>query len=562
MFDVQWVTPPPIPGQVQEALAEYPNIVQQVLFRRGIESRRQAERFLAVPADAVHDPFALPQMEEAVGLVDQHIRLGGGIVVFGDYDADGVTSTALLVEALTALGGSVSSYLPDRFDEGYGLNRTALDRIHESGASLVITVDCGVRGVDEIAHARALGLDVIVSDHHHPGPQLPAAQAILNPRLPGARYPFEDLAGVGLAYKLAQAVFRARGQELPVDLLELVAIGTVADLAPLRDENRVLVARGIEQLRRTSRPGLRALMEVAGLQAQQINAMHIGFGLGPRLNAAGRMESADLALELLLAPDLPAARPLAEALDRLNRNRQAETRRVVQRARELVDQQDGDHDIIFATDESFHEGVVGLAAARLMEQYYRPALVARLDGGKLHGSARSIPGFHITRALEEQADLLLDFGGHRAAAGFSLQADQAPALIAGLEAQARQQFGEQAPQRQLDLDAVVDLGQLNEDMLDWFERLEPVGQGNPPPLLAVYGAKVERMRQVGRDRSHLKISLVEDWRPYDGIAFRMGDRMSSLGNSVDLAFHYEWNEFRGVRQPQLRIIDIRPAGGA
>ncbi|MGA9531990.1 MAG: single-stranded-DNA-specific exonuclease RecJ, partial [Anaerolineales bacterium] len=540
-------------------LQEYPPVIRQVLYQRGIRTRVEAERYLAKPADAIHDPLSLANMSSAVDLVEKRIQGNDKIVVFGDYDADGVTATALLVEALTGLGAAVSTYIPDRFSEGYGLNLTALDRIRQSGATMVITVDCGIRGVDEIAHANDLGLDVIITDHHHPGPDLPRANVILNPRLPADDYPFQDLAGVGLAYKLAQALYEGRGDSPPEDLLELVAIGTVADLAPLRGENRVLVARGIGQLQHTERPGLRALISESGLEPIQINAMHIGFGLGPRLNAAGRMDSAELALKLLLAQDMAVARPLAQELDRLNRSRQQETRRVVERARELVSEQNRQGEIIFAADESFHEGVVGLAAGRLMEEFYRPALVARLDGDRLRGSARSIPEFHITKALEACSDLLLQFGGHQAAAGFTLLAEQAEKLVAGLNSQAALLFGEAEPFRRLHLDAVIELDQLNEKLLAWFDQLEPVGQGNPAPLLAVFGAKVDRMRQVGRDQSHLKISLTDGFRPYDGIAFRMGDRMRVLGRAVDVAFHYEWNEFRGVRQPQLQIVDIRPA---
>lgn len=561
MSDVVWVQPPVLPAEVAEEFQDYPGVLRHVFFQRGLRTLEEVERYLTKPAAALHDPLSLGNMRPAVELVERKLAADERIVVFGDYDADGVTATALLVEALTQLGAAASTYLPDRFEEGYGLNRAALDEIHQRGASLMITVDCGIRGVGEIAHARELGLDVIITDHHHPGPNLPAANAILNPRLANANYPFQDLAGVGLAYKLAQALFEGRGLATPQDLLELVAIGTVADLAPLHGENRVLVAQGIERLRATQRPGLRALISESGLEPAQMSATHLGFAIGPRLNAAGRMDSAERALKLLLAPDKAVALPLAQELDRLNRSRQQETRRVVKHARELVTEEGSEGGVIFAAHESFHEGVVGLAAARLMEEFYRPALVARMEGEVVRGSARSIPGFHITQALEAFSDLLLDFGGHQAAAGFTLQIDQVAELLAGLNNRATQSFGETEPQRQLHLDAVIGLDQLSEQLLGWFEQLEPVGQGNPPPLLAVMGARVDRMRQVGRDRSHLKISLTDGFRPYDGIAFRMGDRMAALGNKVDVAFHYEWNEFRGVRQPQLNIVDIRPAQG-
>jgi single-stranded-DNA-specific exonuclease len=557
MTKTLWLDPEPITAEADAELAKFHPVVRQVLFQRGIRSGELAARFIAKPLDALHDPMALGDMPAAVDLIQHAIEHDLPIVVFGDYDVDGVTGTALLLDALRTAGARASSYLPNRFDEGYGLNLQAVDRIRDDGAGLLITVDCGVRGVDEVAHAKAGGLQVVVTDHHHPGPIVPSADAILNPRLPGNDYPYDDLAGVGLAYKLAQAFFQVRALQEPAGWLELVSLGTVADLAPLRGENRVLVGRGIEALRRTKSPGLRALMDVSDVSPDQLSATHIGFMLGPRLNAAGRMESARSALELLLCSDAKKAHQLAEQLDRLNRRRQQETREVVKRAHELLPDGAESRDVIFVADEAFHEGVVGLAASRLMDEFYRPALVARREGELLRGSARSIPGFHITRALEACADDLLDFGGHQAAAGFTLRADKLDEVLRVLEEQAAVAFADRPPRREIQLDAVLALGDLSEDLLSGLEQLEPVGQGNPAPLFAVRGARVDRMRQVGREGAHLKISLTDGWRPYDGIGFRLGQRMSELGSEVDVAFHYEWNEFRGVRQPQLRIVDIR-----
>lgn len=556
-----WKTPPPVPPAVEEALSEYPGPLRQVLYVRGIDSGEAARAFFSTDPAGLHDPLRLPGMATAVERVQRALAEGEHIAVYGDYDADGVTATALLYQALRASGGEVTTYLPDRFEEGYGLNNAAIEGLAEAGIDLLLTVDCGIRALEEVQLAKDLDVDVIVTDHHHPGPKLPMADAIVSPRLNSGTYPFEELAGVGLAFKLAGALIEEQGGQDRRGGIDLVAIGTVADLAPLQDENRVLVALGLGEINRGSRPGLVALAEAANLSPGSISTSNIGFVLGPRLNAAGRMASAEVALELLLAEDKSIARPLAEKLDRLNRLRQQETRDAVERARELLGSELKSAPVLVTSDRGFHEGTVGLVASRLAEAYHRPALVARQVGEVVRGSARSIPGFHITEALERCNDLLIEFGGHAAAAGFTLKADSLHELRARLAVSALSAFGDTLPDPELTIDAVVELGQLDTGVLEALERMEPFGQGNEAPIFGAFDVRLKDLRQVGRGGSHLKMEVADRaGRPFDAIAFRQGGRAGELGRRVDLAFRYEWNEFRGSRSPQLNVMDVRAAG--
>lgn len=557
-MELIWSLPEPLPQEVDKELDLVPSLLRPVLFARDIRSRQAAERYLAKRVRDLHDPLGLPDMEAAVRMVLGAVADGKRIAVYGDYDVDGITGTALLSTQLANLGAEVETYIPDRFEEGYGLNVQAVEELARR-AELMITVDCGTRALQEVRRAVDLGLQVIITDHHHPGDAIPPAQALINPRRPDSEYPFSGLAGVGLAYKLAQAIAEEGGENRIVEMLDLVALGTVADLAPLRDENRILVAAGLEQLNHAQRPGLRALIEVAGLRPGSVSATNIAFGLGPRLNAAGRMKSAMLALRLLLAESDEEAKDLAEKLDRFNRARQEETRQAVERARQLALQDGAGRSVLFAADEGFHEGVIGLAAARLMEEYYRPAIVGRREGGVVKASARSIPEFHITEALEACSGLLVQFGGHAAAAGFTARAQQLPELVERLRNLAEAGYEERPPTPRLEVDAVVNLQELDEALLEALEGFEPFGKGNEPPVFAAFGTELLDLRAVGREDAHLKMTLRSGPRVFDAIAFRQGDRIAGLGRQVDVAFHYEWNEYRGYRSPQLNVLDVRPA---
>lgn len=563
----RWILPTPPPPLLRARLPHLHPVILQVLFNRGLAEPDAVEEFFGrrVRPD---DPFLMKGVAEAVERLRTAIARREPIVVYGDFDADGVTATVLMMQTLQALGAVVRPYIPHRIDEGYGLNNEALATLAQAGARVVLTVDCGIRSQREVAFGQALGLDLIISDHHSPGPHVPAALAVINPRQPDCRYPFDGLAGVGVAFKLAQALLRAE-QAAPLaphppsltedQLLDLVALGTVADLMPLRGENRLLVQQGLERLRHTPRPGILALAQTAGLQPERITAYEIGFKLAPRLNAAGRLSTAMLAYDLLMAPDLETAQPLALELDRLNRERQRLTDEAVQWATTDLGDAPPD-DVILVGRPDLPPGIVGLAASKLKDLYYRPVLVVELGGEEVRGSARSIPEFHITAALDQCADLLLRYGGHAAAAGFTLPRDRLPALRRRLNAIAAQMLRPDDRMPKLTIDAIVSLKDMDYALLGKLQELEPTGAGNEPPVLAVPNLMVRQSRRLGANGDHLRLVLSDGYLTIDAIAFSQGHLAEGLGMRVDVAGYLEDNAWQGQHRLQLRLCDIRPAG--
>jgi len=499
----------------------------------------------------------------AIERLHQAVAQGEQIAVYGDYDADGVTSTALLVEFLSRLEIDARAYIPNRYDEGYGLNEDAIRQLADEGTDLIITVDCGVRAVKEITLANQLGMAVIVSDHHHPGEALPPALAVIDPKQAGDPYPEKNLAGVGLAYKLVQAYLEAHPQEGvdALDWLDLVAIGTVADLTPLKGENRMLVRAGLEKIRRQPRQGIFSLGNVAGINLEKCDASNIGFGLGPRLNAAGRLDSALRAFTLLTTRDVREAGRLAQELEMQNSQRQDMTHQIRELAAERVLSEDPNALLFFAADPSFSEGVVGLAASRLSEAYYRPAIIAHLGEEYTTASCRSIPEFHITRALDACADLLVRHGGHAAAAGFTVRNEDSDELVARLRKIAEEQLGELELLPELEIDREIQLDKLDPryipGILEDLHKLEPTGRGNPEPVFASKNVEVRQARPVGRDSKHLKLLLRAGRNTYDGIAFRQGYWMEDMPEAVDIAYRFEVNEYRGRSTLQLNVKDIK-----
>lgn len=573
----RWNIAPRIPPSVLATLREFHPVIAQVLYNRGQDTPQKARAFLDGGDDALHNPFALHGMAQAVERIRRAIRGGEQIVVYGDFDADGVTSTALLVQALQALGARVEPYIPHRVDEGYGLNFEALRTLHRQGTSLVVTVDCGIRSVEEVAYGRRLGLDLIVTDHHSVGEALPPAVAVIDPKIDTRRrleegrtngYPEDMLAGVGVAYKLAQALFSvAQSQDRrppPLrldDLLDLVALGTVADLVPLdRLENRELVRRGLHVLNRAQRPGVYELMEVAGVRPEQCNATSIGFMLGPRINAAGRLDSAMIAYELLSTQDMARASELAQQLQALNVERQELTLQAVEVAREQAFDSSQDLPLIFATSSGFRPGIVGLVAGRLCEEFYRPAVVVQQGETESRGSCRSIDEFDITDALDECADLLVRHGGHAQAAGFTVLNENLPRLRERLMQLAAERLDGEDLRPLLDIDAEVPFDQLSEALADELRRLEPTGAGNNAPLFVTRGVRVVEARRVGQEGKHLRLRLSNGVQSLDGIAFKFGDWAERLEGTMDIVYHLEINEWNGRRRPQLNIQDLRPAG--
>lgn len=559
-----WHISEPITPQADRALAQFSPPFRQILYNRGYHDLESALAYLQARCPDGCAPGNMLGMQTAVERIRFAIRHDEPIAIYGDYDVDGVTATALLTLALTSLGATVRGYIPNRFEEGYGLNMDALDALKADGVRLVITVDCGVRSLPEAEHAHKIGLDMIITDHHSPAAELPVALAILNPKQPGDAYPDQDLAGVGLAYKLAEGLLSdeagmgRRGDA--GNYLDLVALGTVADLAPLTGENRHLVRRGLQAMQAGRRQGVLSLAGVCGIAPASISAEHIGFMLGPRLNAAGRLESAMASLRLLLSTELSEAAGIAQVLDNQNRERQQITKEIQESAEKLALQADPDSLLMFAADAGYNPGVIGLAASRLSEQYYRPAIVAHRGEHYTRGSCRSIPEFHITDALDTCADLLVRHGGHSAAAGFTVMNKNLDELVQRLQNLARRKLGDLELRPTLKADADTGLADLKPAILKELDLLQPTGASNPPATFVSRGVKVLRARSVGKDAAHLKLTVTDGRITYEAIAFRMGHWMGKLPQYIDLMYRFEVNEFNGTQSLQLNVKDIKPAG--
>jgi single-stranded-DNA-specific exonuclease len=562
----RWRTAKKITPEANQALGEYPPILRQILYNRGYPTQELASQYLEARQPPGTDPFEMNGMQEAVDRIQYAIQHKEPVAVYGDYDADGVTATALLMEVLQALGAEVQGYIPNRFDEGYGLNSDALDNLREEGVRLVITVDCGIRSPIEAQHAREIGMDLIISDHHHPDKNLPQALAVINPKQNGDLYPEKDLAGVGLAYKLAAALISktsmGNGQFIPSaeDYLDLVALGTVADLAPLVGENRALVRRGLERIRRPRRQGVMALIGVSGLLSERITASDIGFALGPRLNAAGRLESALNALTLLTTTDVHEAAKLAQQLEIQNRERQQITRDIQAQAELMALADNPDALLLFAAHPDFNPGVVGLAASRLTDLYYRPAIVAQHGEEFTRGSCRSIAEFHITQALDQCSDLLEHHGGHAAAAGFTVRNEKLPELIERLQSIAVEQLSALDLRPTLNADLELPLSDLRPEILEYLDWLQPTGYGNHQAYFISRDLKVVKSQTVGRDNSHLKLTVTDGWITYNSIAFRQGYWQEQMPAKIDVMYNFELNEYNGRKFLQLNVRDIKIAG--
>jgi single-stranded-DNA-specific exonuclease len=555
----KWDIPQKLPVEIDDQLKDYPPFLRQILYNRGIEDGIQAQRFLD-GQEEVGDPFLLTDMEAAVERLFWAIDHQESIAVYGDYDVDGVTATALMVEVLRVMGGKAEAYIPNRFEEGYGLNNEALDILAQNGTRLVVTVDCGIRSPREAQYASKLGLDLIISDHHHPHDELPTARAVICPKRSGDIFPEKNLAGVGLAYKLAEALFSRRsvnGYSVK-DWLDLVALGTVADIVPLVGENRMLVRAGLNLMRLGQRPGLLALGHAAGLNIAGLSTGDIGFGLAPRLNAAGRLESAIAAYNLLTSRDLSETGLLAQKLDDQNRERQKLTLEMQKEAeRQLVDPQKAY--LLTAFNEDFNSGVVGLVAAKLAESYYRPAIVGTIVDGYARASCRSIPEFHVTQALDECADLMVRHGGHAMAAGFTVKVENFDELIFRLNEISQRELAHLDLQPVLRADLEIPLRELHPDYLVYLDRLQPTGHHNPEATFVSRNLRVMSSRSVGVEKRHLKLSVSDGRITYDAIAFRQGDWIDKLPEQIDLLYTFERNVYNRRETLQLNVRDIKPS---
>jgi len=555
----------PAPDAVRrlaEALRVPPTLAR-LLAQRGYDTAEAAKTFLRPTLSALSDPMDLPDMAPAVAAVAEAVRGGAPILVHGDYDVDGQCGTALLTRVLRAAGATVVPFLPNRMRDGYDLGPAGLAAARAAGAGLIVTCDCGTTARDAVAAARAAGIRVVITDHHLPG-ELPAAEAVVNPRRGDPDAPWADLCGAGVAFKLAQALVPALGlpDHLPLHVLDLVAVATVADVVPLTGENRVLARFGLRMLQETRWPGVSALIEVAGLQGKPIRAGHVAFALGPRLNAAGRIGDAMDGLALLLADDHADALARARRLETQNAQRQELDQRILQEAIETVEREvrlDEDYGLVLAS-ETWHPGVIGIVASRVVERYARPAILVAVEGDTGKGSGRSIPGFDLHAAISECAPHLLRFGGHPMAAGVTVARDALAGFRAAFNTVARARLApdDLVPRRRID--AVVRLGDLSLDLERLLRHLEPCGAGNPTPVFGVTGATVREARPVGAN--HLRLLLQDDAGRIPAIGFDWADRVDPAWwrAPVDVAFQLQQNEWRGDVSLQARIVDVRPAG--
>ena len=531
----------------------------QLLLSRGIGDPEALRRFLN-PVGVPYSPSSMGGVEDALPRLAAAVRKRETVAVFGDFDVDGITGTAILTETLGRLGARVIPYLPDPVAEGHGVSEDALRRLAAQGATLVVTVDCGVSDVEEVALADHLGLETIITDHHVPPPQQPDAVAIVNPRLPGNRYPFPELCGAGIAYKLASALIDYLGEQPDPTLLELAALGTVADLVPLRDENRYLVQRGLMFLPDTQRPGLRALLRRLNLQKQTIRAEHISFQIAPRLNASGRMAHPKTSLDLLLAKDAQEAERLTGRLEQYNTRRRELSARATDVAIERVLADERLPSIIIIHDDAFTPGINGLVATRLVELFNRPAVaLARPDPDHLVASARSAGEFNLIDAISQCRDLLVRYGGHRAAAGFTVRNSDFATVVERLNAIASAEMGLFGPEPALEVHAEGSVAEIiSPELTQLREQLEPFGKDNPTPRYLTRRARVLNWGYVGANSQHLKLQVSSGERTIDALAWNHAGGWGGY-ESVDLVYQLAEDRYRGERRTYLRIDDLRPA---
>ena len=537
----------------------FPPLAAQLLHNRGIGDVEAAEAFLARDERLLEDPALLPGMARAVARLRTALDAGETIGVFGDFDADGVTGTALLSEGLEHLGARVIPYLPRRDTEGHGLSSQAVQSLHGDGASLIVTVDCGVASFAEVAEATALGMETIITDHHSPPPLLPEALAIVNPRLDGSTYPSPGLAGVGLAFKLTQGLYNSLGLPWNEQFLQLAAIGTVTDVVPLVGENRYIVAEGLRSMNVDPRPGLRELLRTKGGESAPVDTESISYVLGPRLNAPGRLGHAISAYNLLRAPSQEEAIPFAEELERLNRERQELMGRATVNLKAQAESLPDDEPLLMVWSEEYASGIVGLLAGQLSEERYRPAIVAAVEGDLARASARSIPEFNLASALEECSDLFVRYGGHPRAAGFEARVEVLPELRSRLNEIARREIGHLQLQPGIRIDAHVRLSTLNAETLSFLEELAPFGEGNPAPVFVTKGASVLDASRIGANGQHLRLRLRQEGVEWGAIAFGMGEAWQDGTERIDVVYSLGLDRWNGREAMRLVVHDFRPS---
>jgi single-stranded-DNA-specific exonuclease len=541
-------------------------IVARLLCLRGFSDPATAERFLNPSLEHLHDPFLLTDMERAVVRLEEALARGERIAVHGDYDVDGITSTVILRRALEMLGGTVIHFIPERLRDGYGLQPAAIERLHAQNVNVVVSVDCGIRGTDAARRARELGVDLIITDHHEPEGSLPDAHAVINPKRHDCAYPDKHLAGVGVALKLVQALCTraGKGKWLPA-FVKVAALGTLADVVPLVGENRVIARFGLASLTRGPHTvGLRALLEASGLAGKTIDSYQVAFMLAPRVNAAGRMSTPDIATRLLLATDEAMedeARALAQQLNDENLRRQQEEADLVAQAKKAIetDPAVGAHNVLVVGGEGWHRGVIGIAASKLVDAYHKPAIVLSVDGDVAHGSCRSIPDFDMLAALEHCADVFVRFGGHRQAAGLTMEAARVPEFRARINAYADDVLEPDQLMPRLRIDGPLSLKAITPDLVRGLDALGPFGMGNPRPVFHASPVEIVDGPRSIKDR-HLSMTFNQDGRRFRAIAWRAAEQAEFLDQNragVNLAFSLDRSEYQGETYLELSVADIK-----
>lgn len=558
----RWQIPPA--AAIPSELSDLPPALAQILLARGLDTGEKLRCFLEPPQQLPYNPLRLSGMTPALQRLAAALHRRETVGIVGDFDVDGVTGTAILMDGLTDFAIPTIPYLPHRVDEGHGLSAAAVNLLHQQGVHLIITVDCGVASTDEAALARQLGMDVIITDHHLPPPTPPAAAAIINPRMPGNEYPFPQLCGAGLAFKLMQGFYQWQGCPWPRRLLELAALGTIADLVPLQDENRYLVQQGLPALAATQRPGLQALYRNAAIDPAALDAATVAFQIAPRLNAPGRMSHAQDSLQLLTTTDPDAAADLAQRLESLNQQRRELTAQVYARVRDAVARRAALPPFLLVSDPELTPGIAGLVAGHLVEDFHRPAAaLAKLADGTCIASGRSVPGFNLTAAFAQCADLLLRYGGHAQAGGFAIAAANIPPLERRLTALAGELLTDLDLQPVLNIDAVIPLSALTPDLQAWLNRLEPFGVGNPQPRFLTRNLPVFALRTMGDRGQHLRFQVQQGRQSYTVLAFNRAEEwtqyLSAPDAAIDLVYSLNTDTWQGTKRLNLLAADLRPS---
>ena len=552
-----WIMPVSVPEDIDIELSSYSSAFRSILYQRDLCNEEEVLSFLLPKEPSWYSSQQLLNIDKACLVIQSVIQNNENIVIYGDYDADGITSAAILTLALSKVSTKLTSYIPNRLTEGYGLNNSALLTMAENGANLVITVDNGIRSVDEIKYANSLGLKVIVTDHHTPEKSLPPAEVILNPKLPGDSYPDKNLSGAGVTFKLVTALSKIYPVINPLDYLDLVAIGSVADVVPLIGENRYLVRKGLALLNQTQRQGIFSLLGVSSLTPGRVRSSDISFQIAPRINSSGRLGSADISLNLLISRDSQICGDLAQVLDNQNFQRKKASQKLESKAEKIVIKDDPLPFILIAFAPDFHLGVVGIAAGALAKKYHHPSIVGNMGPEFTTASCRSIPEFNLISALDQCKDLFVRYGGHPQAAGFTIANKNLPELQNRLTSLAEKQLEGIDLRSSISIDAIVSLEQLNAGFYSELEKLEPTGSQNPEPTLLSTKLNATQIKVVGRDGAHLKMKVTDGRFTLDAIGFGLGTLSNSIPPLFDAVYKFNLNEFRGKKTYQLLLTDLK-----